>query len=179
MDTIKEMKKTTNITINGLAKRCTNFGTLSATHMVHPLCFLKLAPMYLLSFAVVSPTANQFKKERMSRSMQLYLESNQNGEDLDDMDVKRKTKGGKKNKFPVLLSSVTRYLRVACKNNCLSEGTAENILCEASCKGLTYDLFIPGHWFYRELPCDVVNKGVGEWVPILPVVDDSGNLSYR
>jgi hypothetical protein len=73
IDTIKEMKKTTNITINGLAKRCTNFGTLSATHMVHPLCFLKLAPMYLLSFAVVSPTANQFKKEQMSCSMRLYL----------------------------------------------------------------------------------------------------------
>jgi hypothetical protein len=179
MDTIKAMKKTADTTINGLASRCTNVGTLTATHMVHPLCFLQLAPMYLLSFAVVSPTANQFKKEKISSSMRLYIESNQKGEDSDDIDGKKKTKSGKNNKLPVLLSSMTRFLRVLCKNAYLSEGTAENILCEATRSSVTFALFIPGHWFYRELPCDVKNKCVREWVPIVPVVDDSGKLSYR
>jgi hypothetical protein len=49
------------------------------------------------------------------RSMRLYIKSNQKGEDSDDIDGKKKTKSGKNNKLPVLLSSVTCFLSELCR----------------------------------------------------------------
>ena len=46
---------------------------MTVTHIVHPLCFVLLAPVYLLGFGVVSSTATQFMPKNMSTIMRDYM----------------------------------------------------------------------------------------------------------
>lgn len=48
-DTTKALRNETNTVIGGLATRCKFMGPMSVTHMVQSLCFMSLAPEFLLT----------------------------------------------------------------------------------------------------------------------------------
>jgi hypothetical protein len=172
--TTKELRKSASKTISGLASRCRLLGILSVAHIVHTLCLIGMAPMFLLSFAVILDTATQNKRKQMSPTMVSYLSASSGiGTSSDSTDS-----NDKKGKFATLLSSLTRYLRDRCNIRHLNEGTAENILCEASRSNPAHDLFFGGNWLYRELPPSdgPIARGHTNWVAIIPCVDDRGNL---
>jgi hypothetical protein len=165
------MRKSADILLSGLTERCKFMGTMTVTHIVHSLCLIQLAPVHLLNFAIMSPNANQFKKKNLSGALREFLATDE------DTECTKKTE-----RNSVLLASLTRYLRVTCECPHLSQATAENILCEATRKSETYDLFYAGHWFHREVPANInmeKSKGHTDWVAVFPIIDTSGELSYK
>lgn len=171
---IKELRKQASATITLLAKSCSFMGLLSVAHIIHTMSLLCLAPAFLLNFAVVLESATQNKKNKMSPAMKAYLSSATS--DVDSgCDVKNK-----RGKFALLLSSLARFLRARYKIPHLSEAVTENILCEATRKTDTHDMFFSGHWFYREIPISgpALTRGHTEWVAVTPSVNEDGIMSY-
>jgi hypothetical protein len=146
--TPKTMRKSAEGIIGGLSGRCNFMGPMTVTHIIHPLCLMLLGPVYLVNFAMMNPNATQNQPKNMSPALSQFIST---------QDIMENTKN-KADRLSVLLSSLTRFLRVKCKCPHLSEATAENILCEASRKMDTFDLFYAGHWFHRELPATGVEK---------------------